>query len=80
MNGRIAKKIRRIIYGDHSPRVENRRYGMMPRKTHKTPGGVTRTSPVTGMIISDELRRRFQAAKRAYMKHGQIVFQEVANV
>jgi len=53
MNQRTAKRIKKEIYGDYEPSLTRRYY----------------TKEKTGsQIYRDELRRKYQAAKKSYIK------------
>ena len=60
MNGRISKRIRKMVYGDYATNSASRRYKLFNIWKRKKKEG--------NRIESDELRRTYQATKKAYIR------------
>lgn len=65
MNGRTAKKIRKIVYGDVSLRTKEKRSLIKRVKKFLTAGGEIQERE-TGQVLAGPLRRQYQLAKKMY--------------
>ena len=66
MNGKQAKRIKRLVYGkDYSPKFREYRKINAGSKLGKV---FPRNTVLTGQIIADPRRQAYQKAKQEYMK------------
>lgn len=70
MNGSRAKSIRRHIYGDHSIKIQNRKYTLINRGVKVFRWFVDRSEKSIKLrmtqVVSVELRHRYQQAKQQW--------------
>jgi phage-related protein len=73
VNGRVAKKIRKMVYGEGSRRVQE--YGIIERAKSYfvTEDGKRKEKKlITGQLVCRGLREKYKAMKKAY-RRGELV-------